>query len=82
MSSVDNGVTYTTQMQILPKGSLALGLGNPGVAATDGFPYLPASAGVPTGVPTARTGFVPFYYDTTTHKIWVYDGGWKGVVVA
>jgi hypothetical protein len=57
-------------------------VGNPGPAATDGFPYIPASAGPPTGTPTAQPGFVPLYYDTVTHKLWIYDGGWIGVVVA
>lgn len=47
-----------------------------------GFPYIPAAAGPPTGVPTARSGFVPAYYDTTDHKLWLYDTAWKGVVVS
>jgi hypothetical protein len=52
-------------------------------AATDGFLYLPIMAGTPTSAPpTARAGSAPFVYDTTAHKIWVYDSGWKGVVVA
>jgi hypothetical protein len=33
-------------------------------------------------VPTAQAGYAPMYYDTTNHKVWVYDAGWKGVVVA
>jgi hypothetical protein len=27
-------------------------------------------------------GYVPFQYDTTNHKLWAYDGAWKGVVLA
>ncbi len=47
-------------------------------AATTGFGYLPQVAGTPTGVPTGTpTGFSPVLYDTTAHKIWVYDAGWK-----
>lgn len=59
-----------------------VGAGNTGVvanAATSGFHYLPTVAGTPSGVPAATpAGFVPMIYDTTAHKIWVYDGGaWK-----
>lgn len=46
-------------------------------SSTVGFPYIPSVAGTPTGVPTARTGFAPIVYDSTNHKLCVYDGGWK-----
>lgn len=46
-------------------------------SATDGFIYIPTSAGTPTGVPTAYTGHVALLYDTTNHQFWIYDGGWK-----
>ena len=52
------------------------------LSATDGFPYMPSGAGAPTGAPTAQAGHAPFFYDTTNHKLWVYDGGWKGVVLS
>lgn len=45
--------------------------------ATDGFIYLPTCAGTPTGVPTANTGRVPWVYDTTNDKIYIYNGAWK-----
>lgn len=57
-------------------GSVRLGLAV-ATNATDGFPYLPANAGAPSGTPTAKAGFVPFYYDTTNNKIYVYNGAWK-----
>lgn len=51
--------------------------------ATNGFVYIPNCAGAPTGVPaTLPTGATPMVYDTTNHKIWFYDAGWKGVAVA
>jgi len=51
--------------------------------ATTGFFYIPTCAGAPTGVPAATyTGLVPMIYDTTNHKFWIYDGAWKGVVLA
>ena len=49
---------------------------------TDGFFYIPAAAGAPTGVPTAISGRVPMYYDTTNNNFYVYNGGWKKVLLA
>lgn len=40
----------------------------------DGFVYIPASAGAPTGTPTNVTGAnVPMYFDTTNEKLYVYS---------
>lgn len=50
--------------------------------ATDGFVYIPTSAGAPTGVPTAYTGKVAMQFDTTNNKLWIYDGAWIGVVLS
>ena len=61
--------------------SNALGDGKLLNNATTGFAFLPTMAGAPTGVPVAKSGSVPAVYDTTNHKIWVYDTAWKGVVV-
>ncbi len=51
-------------------------------SATDGFCYMPTGAGIPTGTPTAYTGKVAFYYDTTNNKIYIYNGAWKSVTLA
>lgn len=50
--------------------------------ATTGFTYMPTCAGAPTGVPTGYTGTCATVYDTTNNKLWVYNGAWKGVVLA
>jgi hypothetical protein len=47
--------------------------------STRGFLYIPTCAGTPTGVPAAQAGTVPLVFDTTNHKLYVYEGGtWKG----
>lgn len=62
-------------------------LGQPGPlanAATTGFGYLPTMAGAPTGIPVKQAGYVATVYDTTNHKLWVYDtttNTWRGVVL-
>lgn len=48
---------------------------------TDGFFYIPAAGGAPTGAPTAVSGTVPMYYDTTNNKFYVYNGAWKSVTL-
>lgn len=45
--------------------------------ATDGFPYIPTCAGVPTGVPTAFTGKVAMVFDSTNNNLYLYNGAWK-----
>lgn len=50
--------------------------------ATDGFLYLPTCAGTPTGTPTSMTGTVAAVYDTSSDKLFVYNGGWKSVTLA
>ena len=51
--------------------------------ATDGFLHIPEIATAPTAAPpTTYTGKVPFVYDTTNSKLWVYDGGWVGIALA
>ena len=46
---------------------------------TDGFFYIPAASGAPTGVPTAYASRVPLYYDTSGEALYVYNGAWKKV---
>jgi hypothetical protein len=31
--------------------------------------------------PTSKTGCAPLVYDTTNHKLYVHDGGWKTTTV-
>lgn len=49
--------------------------------ATDGFFYVRTCAGTPTGVPSSFTGTAAMCYDSTNHKLYVYDSGWKTTTV-
>lgn len=63
-------------------GSVIVGGGALATNATAGFLYIPASAGAPTGVPTAKTGRVALHFDSTNNNFYVYNGAWKKVAVA
>lgn len=68
-----------TRMVIDPGGNISSTSGTTGM--TDGFFYIPAAAGAPTGVPTAISGAVPMYYDKTNNDFYVYNGAWKKVTL-
>lgn len=45
---------------------------------TDGFLYIPAAAGTPTGTPLVINGSVPLYFNTTGNELYAYNGGaWR-----
>jgi hypothetical protein len=58
----------------------------PATTDTNGFQYIAKVAGAPTGVPANLAGnyanAVPMRYDTTNNKLWIYNGAWRGVVLA
>lgn len=49
---------------------------------TNGFFYVPAASGAPSGTPTSVGGYVPMYYDTGANQFYVYNGAWKKVTLA
>jgi hypothetical protein len=55
-------------------------------AATDGFTYLGAVSGLPTGIPAHTTGTyansIPVRYDSTNSNLWAYNGAWVSAVQA
>lgn len=58
-------------------GDLALGKASAATGDTSGHIYIQSHAGAPTGVPAGISGYSALRYDTTAHKLYVYDGGWK-----
>lgn len=48
--------------------------------STDGFLYIPTSAGAPVGTPTSYSGRAPIEYDTVNNDFYVYySGAWHKV---
>lgn len=79
-----NGGTHRLYVSgtTLVSSSLVIGTAALATTATDGFLYIPSSAGAPTGTPTAYTGRVPLHYDSTNNRLYIYNGAWRSVALA
>jgi hypothetical protein len=75
-----NAGAPTERMRIDNVGNIYGTTGTTGM--TNGFFHIPAAAGAPSGVPTAVTGRVPMYYDTTNNNFYIYNGAWKKILLA
>lgn len=54
----------------------------PTTTATTGHAYIPVTAGTPTGVPAAISGYAPMVADSSGSKLWVYISGvWKSATL-
>jgi hypothetical protein len=72
----------TTNFALAARSEVVLGTASIANAATTGFVDICSQAGTPTGVPgQVPAGYNAMRYDTTAHKLWVYDAGWKGIVL-
>src|SRR6266404_8558731 len=82
----DSNLTWDATNGLLVKKNLSLNWGTLiaqsaalATNATDGFLYIPTSAGAPIGTPTAHTGTVATEYDTTNDLLKVYNSSWKTI---
>lgn len=76
------GVFYQG-MRITTDANPSVIIGNTGAlstSATDGFLYLPASSGVPTGTPTAVSNKTPIQFDQSNGNLYFYAGSWQKVI--
>ena len=75
IQSGNNGVDY---LNLDGNGSVTIGSNVVATNATNGFLYVPTCAGVPTGTPTAKSGYAPIVVDTTNNRWYFYSGGaWR-----
>jgi hypothetical protein len=66
------------RLTIDANGSTTIGVASLATTAVDGFLYVPTCAGVPTGTPTAKTGYAPIVVDTTNNRWYFYsNGAWR-----
>lgn len=62
--------------------NFVVGSGSLTTGATNGFLYIPSSAGAPTGTPTSFTGRVTLHYDSTNNALYIYNGAWRSVTLS
>lgn len=70
-------ITFTQPMTLSAAGNLSLVAGT--TTMTNGFIYIPAAAGNPTGVATAITGTVPLYYNSSSNTLYAYNSSWQTI---
>jgi hypothetical protein len=57
--------------------NVTIGNGALAVGATDGFIYLGTCPGIPTGIPTTKTGRTPLIIDSVNNKVYFYNTTWQ-----
>jgi hypothetical protein len=83
IQTVDGRVSFDGVFDKYDGGDVTIGTGNVPTNAQQGWIYICSNTGTPTGTPSGgRTGYVPLYYDRTNNRLYVYNSGWKSVVLA
>lgn len=80
--SVPGGPGVDATVIITRDANMLMGDGTGTVGRTQNILYIPTWGGTPTSTPTAHSGRVPFGYDTSANKLWVYNGAWRSVALA
>jgi hypothetical protein len=81
----DGSTTLAERFRIDNKGNVVspYSSGTISTSATDGFLYVPACSGTPTGTPTAYSGHCPIVIDITNNKLYAYySSAWKSATLA
>jgi hypothetical protein len=81
-NTTDPGATNLSVTGTIVSASNIYSSATSSTSMTNGFIYIPAAAGAPSGVPTAVTGKVAMYYDSTNNNFYVYNGAWKKILLA
>lgn len=77
-TTADGAATATERLRIDNAGNVIINTAAIATTATNGFLYVPTTAGTPTGVPTTYSGRAPIVVDTTNNKLYFYSGGaWR-----
>lgn len=79
--NIESSINGTVGISQDKNQNVALGAGSLATTATNGFIYIPTTSGIPTGVPTNISGFVPMQFDTSTGDLYIYNGGWKKITL-
>jgi hypothetical protein len=74
--------TGTSEVRLDSVGNFSVGNAALGTSATDGFLYLAGSPGIPSGVPTTKTGLIATTFDTVSNRMYASGSGsdWKDVI--
>ncbi len=73
-----SGASASVRLEVDVNGNVRAGVSAPATSATDGFLYVPAVAGTPSGAPTAKAGFAPICVDSTNNRLYFYStGAWR-----
>ena len=76
---VEIGAANVKLIELTAAGNVAAGIqGALATNATNGFFYIPTSAGTPTGTPATISGMAPLIVDTTNNKLYFYSSSaWR-----